>query len=119
MARRGFNKNQKRDSHGRWTSGGGSAGKKVKGSKKGKGSKSGKGKLSNGAVLLTTKDPNRFSKRGSKIGGIVGLGLGAAVGQPLGGAGVGILAGSVVGHGIDRAVSRRRITLAERALRGR
>lgn len=114
MARRGFNKNQKRDSHGRWTSGGGSAGKKVKGSKKGKG-----GKLSNGAVLLTTKDPNRFSKRGSKIGGIVGLGLGAAVGQPLGGAGVGILAGSVVGHGIDRAVSRRRITLAERALRGR
>lgn len=115
MARRfgRFNPKQKRDRRGRWTSGGGSS-SKGKGSKKGKG-----GKLSNGAVLLTTKDPNRFSKRGTKIGGIVGLGLGATVGQPLGGAGVGILAGSVVGHGIDRAVSRRRITLAERALRGR
>ena len=119
MARRfgRFNKSQKRDRKGRWTKGGSSSSKSKSGSKKKPDYRT--GRLSNGAILLTTQDPNKFSKRGAKIGGALGLAVGAVAGQPLAGAGIGILGGSVVGNSIDQRVSRRRINAAEAALRRR
>lgn len=113
MARFGrFNPRQKRDKNGKWTKGGGSSSR----SKAAK-SLNKRGRLSNGALLITTKDPNKYSKRGSKIGGLVGIALGAPAGLPLAGGGVGLLAGSIVGNAIDQRVSKRRIKAAEAALR--
>lgn len=116
MARRfgRFNKNQKRDRKGRWTKGGGASASKSKAKVK---PNYRTGQLSNGAILMTTKDPNRYGKIGSKAGGAAGLVLGALGGQPLAGAGVGILAGGLVGNTIDQRVARVRVNRAEAVLR--
>lgn len=111
MARRGhFNPNQKRDRKGRWAKGG--SGSKSK--KAGPNYKT--GTLSNGQRLLTTQDPNKYTKRGNAVGAALGFAAGLAVGQPLGGTGVGIIAGASLGRSIDKRVSRRRINAAEAAL---
>lgn len=117
MARRfgRFNKNQKRDKNGRWTKGGGGSSKAKSGSKK-KGPNYKTGQLSNGAILLTTQNPNKYTQRGSNLGAVVGFATGLAVGQPLGGTGAGIIAGASLGRAIDQRVSRRRINAAEAAL---
>lgn len=117
MARRfgKFNPRQKRDSKGRWTKGGGSSSKAK--SKSGKKPNYKTGRLSNGQLLLSTQDPNKYSKRGSTAGAAAGALIGAAFGTPFAGAGLGVLAGSLVGNSIDQRVARRRINAAEAALR--
>lgn len=117
MARRfgKFNKNQKRDRKGRWTTGGSSSSKSKSGSKK-KGPNYKTGQLSNGAVLLSTQNPNKYTQRGSSLGAAVGFAAGLVAGQPLGGTGAGILAGASIGRAIDKRVSRRRLNAAEAAL---
>lgn len=116
MARRfgRFNKNQKRDRRGRWTKGGGASSSKSSSKKKGPNYKT--GQLSNGAILLTTQNPNKYTQRGSNLGAVVGFAAGVVAGKPLGGTGVGILAGASVGRAIDNRVNKRRLNAAEAAL---
>lgn len=114
MARRFFNKNQKRDRRGRWTKGGSSSSKSKSSAKK---PNYRTGRLSNGAILLTTQNPNKYTQRGSNLGAVVGFAAGVVAGQPLGGTGAGILIGASAGRAIDKRVARRRINAAEAALR--
>lgn len=76
----------------------------------------------NPANLDSSTDPNKNTKRGALIGGLVGAGIGAVSNSSnkteavLGGAVVGALGGAAIGHNLDAQEAELRQTLANQGI---